>query len=68
MKHTVEANKVVVFSKTYCPYCTTAKSILGDLGVQVKVLELDRMEDGAQVQDILGEMTKARTVSVWSVL
>lgn len=64
VKSTVETNPVVVFSKTYCPYCRTAKSIFGAMGVQMKVLELDRMEDGALVQDILGEMTKARTVSV----
>lgn len=64
VKHTVENNEVVIFSKTYCPYCRTAKSIFGELGVPIKVLELDRMEDGAMVQDILGEMTKARTVSV----
>lgn len=27
VKKTIASNKVVIFSKTYCPYCTMAKEV-----------------------------------------
>ncbi|KAL8601884.1 hypothetical protein ACOMHN_020619 [Nucella lapillus] len=62
VKDTVAANPVVVFSKSTCPFCRTAKSILGELGAEVKVIELDKVKDGSLLQDVLGHMTSARTV------
>ena len=43
---TLESNKVVVFSKTYCPYCTMAKTALNETGVSYKLIELDTKEHG----------------------
>jgi len=61
---TIDGNKVVVFSKSWCPYCRRAKALLrellGDDGV--KVLELDQREDGDAIQGYLGEKTRQRTV------
>ena len=37
----IEKNKVVVFSKSYCPYCSMAKDTLTSTGVHFEVLELD---------------------------
>ena len=37
----IKANDVMVFSKTYCPYCTKAKQALSELGVTFNVIELD---------------------------
>ena len=34
VKETIEKNSVVVFSKTYCPFCTMAKQALIDTGLQ----------------------------------
>ncbi|KAF0976355.1 hypothetical protein FDP41_004582, partial [Naegleria fowleri] len=59
-------NKVVIFSKTYCPYCANAKKLFSELGVDYKVLELDTMKDGSEYQNVLKEMTNMGTVpSVW---
>ncbi|KAF9363382.1 hypothetical protein BGX34_004289 [Mortierella sp. NVP85] len=57
-------NGIVVFSKTYCPYCTQAKKYLKELGVwdKVVVVELDERDDGSQVQNYLLQFTKQRTV------
>ncbi|KAL0088496.1 thioredoxin-like protein [Phycomyces blakesleeanus] len=55
-------NKVVVFSKSYCPYCTKAKKILADLKVEVFIVELDKHADGAAIQDYLQTLTGQRTV------
>lgn len=50
----IASNKVVVFSKSYCPYCVKAKAALdgvvkgGRSGY--KVFELDERSDGAAIQ------------------
>ena len=54
---------VVVFSKTYCPYCTRVKEMLGEAGVKdLHVIELDQRADGDDVQEVLRRSTGARTV------
>lgn len=59
----VKASKVVVFSKTYCPYCTMAKEALNDAGLKNYLLiELDERDDGSAIQDALLEITGGRTV------
>ncbi|XP_072166669.1 uncharacterized protein [Diadema setosum] len=59
----IRDNKVVVFSKTYCPFCTMAKTALKDAGLEnYKLIELDSHSMGAQIQDCLNEITGARTV------
>ena len=64
VKLKVSSNKVVVYSKTYCPYCTKAKSALANAGLKDYVLiELDEMDDGAEFQDALQKITGARSVS-----
>lgn len=62
IKQTVSGNKVVVYSKTYCPYCTTVKGLFADLQVPAVVLELDKSSDGAEMQDTLQSITGRRTV------
>ncbi|TMX04692.1 hypothetical protein EJD97_005774 [Solanum chilense] len=61
-KQIVSSNPVVVFSKTYCGYCTRVKNLLSQLGATFKVIELDRESDGDEVQAALLEWTKQRTV------
>ncbi|KAG0200672.1 thioredoxin reductase [Mortierella sp. GBA30] len=55
-------NAVVVFSKSYCPYCTKAKNLLIQLGVKAHVIELDELDNGAAIQAYLLELTGQRTV------
>ncbi|XP_065830881.1 uncharacterized protein [Oscarella lobularis] len=59
----IKGHKVVVFSKTYCPYCKKAKDALKGIGLTDYTLyELDERDDGAAVQDALQEITGGRTV------
>ncbi|XP_055828289.1 glutaredoxin [Solanum dulcamara] len=58
----VSSNPVVVFSKTYCGYCTRVKQLLSQLGATFKVIELDKESDGDEVQQALLEWTGQRTV------
>lgn len=53
---------VVVFSKSYCPFCKMAKDVLDDLQAQYEVVELNGREDENKLQNILEYMTGSRTV------
>ncbi|KAL8403352.1 hypothetical protein RB594_008560 [Gaeumannomyces avenae] len=58
----IDDNAVMVFSKSYCPYCTATKRKLTDLGAKFNAIELDKMGDGSAIQDALEEMTSQRSV------
>eukprot|EP00699_Malawimonas_sp_californiana_P001292 EC715281.1.p1 GENE.EC715281.1~~EC715281.1.p1 ORF type:complete len:132 (+),score=8.89 EC715281.1:15-410(+) len=54
---------VVVYSKSYCPYCMKTKALLARLGVNAKVVELDQAgATGAEMQHVLTETHGQRTV------
>lgn len=38
----IDDNKVVVFSKSYCPYCKATKQTLTGLGAEYLAIELDQ--------------------------
>ncbi|KAL3926929.1 MAG: hypothetical protein SGBAC_013282 [Bacillariaceae sp.] len=65
----VQQNDVVVFSKSYCPYCISTKELFAKpefQGVKVKAIELDQVSNGGAIQSTLASMTGQRTVpSVW---
>ena len=58
----INGNKVMVFSKSYCPFCVRAKGALKDLGLEFEVEELDKLKGGSETQSALLEMTGQRTV------
>lgn len=64
MQAHIDSNKVAIFSKTYCPYCTRAKSLFADtLKVPAAVVELDAIgSEGAAMQQALQARTGMRTV------
>ncbi|XP_002154935.1 glutaredoxin-2, mitochondrial isoform X1 [Hydra vulgaris] len=62
VKEQIDSNFIVVFSKTYCPYCTMAKKALDDVNATYTVLELENRDDCQDIQDVLMDMTGARTV------
>ncbi|KAL7567643.1 hypothetical protein ACA910_000236 [Epithemia clementina (nom. ined.)] len=55
-------NKVVVFSKSYCPFCLATKQLLSDMDVKFKLHELDQMDNGASIQAALTDLSGQRTV------
>ncbi|KAI8325408.1 glutaredoxin 1 [Martensiomyces pterosporus] len=62
VKSLINDNTVMVFSKSYCPYCSRAKAALTKHNVQFKAIELDLEETGNEIQSYLFELTKQRTV------
>ena len=53
---------VVIFSKTYCPYCSEAKSLFQSLGVAADIYELDVISGGSSIQSTLQGISGMRTV------
>ena len=62
VKQLIKSNKVMMFSKSYCPYCTLAKEVLRSANIEFKTMELDQEANGAEVQDALESLTGQRTV------
>merc|ERR1712142_153962 len=62
VENLISKNKVVVFSKTTCPFCTKIKQLFDSLKIEYEVLELDQISDGADVQAALLEKSGQRTV------
>ncbi|XP_045451709.1 glutaredoxin-C4-like [Melitaea cinxia] len=62
IKEAISQEKVVVFSKTYCPYCTLAKDVFSKIKQPIKVYELDQRDDGPEIQENLAQITGFRTV------
>ncbi|PWY99212.1 glutaredoxin [Testicularia cyperi] len=62
----ISEHLVAIFSKSYCPYCSQAKSVIAKLGLdpaKVGILELDNMgSEGSDIQAYLAEKTSQRTV------
>ncbi|KAI3464813.1 hypothetical protein Pfo_021476 [Paulownia fortunei] len=58
-KEIVSTNTVVVFSKTYCPFCVSVKKLLTELGAcaSFKAIELDTEGDGSEIQSALAQWT-----------
>jgi len=53
---------VVIYSKSWCPYCSQCKSLFDGMGVEYTAIELDEREDGPAIQEVLLGMTQQRTV------
>merc|ERR1712070_1236925 len=54
----IDGNKVMVFSKSYCPFCDRAKGVLKEGGVDFSVIELDQVANGDQLHDDLKAISK----------
>jgi len=53
---------LVVFSKSYCPYCKNTKRILDGLKANYKTYELNEESDGSELQAALLDISGQRTV------
>lgn len=66
----VKSHPVVIFSKTYCPYCVKVKKLLTDEikipASRMAVYELENRPDMAEMQEYLKELTGASSVSEYS--
>ncbi|XP_055313914.1 uncharacterized protein LOC129575076 [Sitodiplosis mosellana] len=62
VSETIAKDKVVIFSKTYCPYCTMAKEQFQKLKQEFTAIELENRDDCNEIQAALGQITGGTTV------
>ena len=53
---------IIVYSKSYCPFCTQTKNLLQGGGVNYQVIELDNISNGKAIQDTLKVISGQNTV------
>lgn len=60
----VKDGKVVVFSKTWCPYCKKVKDTLNKVVKKdcLDIIELDKVDDSEAILEYLKKITGARSV------
>ncbi|KAF8854913.1 glutaredoxin [Acephala macrosclerotiorum] len=58
----IDENPVTIFSKSYCPYCKATKALLNELGAKFYTIELDQVDDGADIQAALKEINGQTSV------
>ncbi|GKV41532.1 hypothetical protein SLEP1_g49047 [Rubroshorea leprosula] len=62
VQNAIFSNRIVIFSKSYCPYCKRAKRIFSDLHQHPYVVELDLRDDGTEIQYVLLDLVGRHTV------
>jgi glutaredoxin len=62
IKSNISDNKVMIFSKSYCPYCKKAKKAFSERKITYKAVELDEISNGSEIQTELLKMTGQKTV------
>lgn len=62
VRQLITSDSIVIFSKTYCPYCRVAKDLFDKLDQRYSIIELDQRKDGSEIQNVLGKLTGCNTV------
>eukprot|EP01108_Squamamoeba_japonica_P008474 TRINITY_DN7549_c0_g1_i2.p1 TRINITY_DN7549_c0_g1~~TRINITY_DN7549_c0_g1_i2.p1 ORF type:complete len:141 (+),score=38.16 TRINITY_DN7549_c0_g1_i2:44-424(+) len=64
VRRVIAEHKVVLFSKSYCPYCVNLKSLLKKnyASLAVHLVELDQNEIGSDLQAAVSQESGSRTV------
>ncbi|CAO3566195.1 unnamed protein product [Mortierella alpina] len=57
IRQLIDSNRVMVFSKTYCPYSAAAKNLLRSYTNDFKVLEVDLEDQDADIKRLLTKIT-----------
>eukprot|EP01024_Parvocaulis_polyphysoides_P074149 TRINITY_DN9566_c0_g1_i12.p2 TRINITY_DN9566_c0_g1~~TRINITY_DN9566_c0_g1_i12.p2 ORF type:complete len:135 (+),score=16.52 TRINITY_DN9566_c0_g1_i12:138-542(+) len=55
-------NPVMLYSKSWCPFCGQVKGLFDKYQIEYKVAELDELQDGVELQDALSEISGMSTV------
>lgn len=58
----IAKHSVLVYSKTYCPYCERTKRKLQSMEIKFQKYDIDTLPDGDEIDNALFEITKQETV------
>lgn len=62
--------KVVVFSKSYCPFCQKAKDVLTKYNLPsnvYEIVEIDGRDDESDIQAYMGKKTGGESVRIFTI-
>ncbi|XP_028514031.1 thioredoxin reductase 3 [Exaiptasia diaphana] len=62
VQENIKNHPVMIFSKSYCPFCKKVKGLFESMNVNYHALELDLRDDGQAIQENLLEVTGQKTV------
>lgn len=62
VQNLIKNKSIFIASKSYCPYCAKAKATVSSITKEAYILELDQIDDGAEIQDALYEITGQKSV------
>ncbi|SCZ90301.1 BZ3500_MvSof-1268-A1-R1_Chr1-3g01903 [Microbotryum saponariae] len=67
VEYLISSAPIAIFSKSYCPYCVNAKSLLAKLGQKgnTKSIELDHENNGVAIQRYLAERNHVSRVTIY---
>ena len=61
----INDNKLMIFSKDYCPFCHQVKDLFKNNGVEeFGIVEMDKVDNGASLHNALKAYCNQRTVPV----
>jgi glutaredoxin 3 len=61
-KAEIASNDIMVFSKSFCPFCKKTKKLLDGMNLPYTAIELDEIANGDAVQAALLDISGQRTV------
>ena len=62
-KNLVQGNKVMIFSASYCGFCTVAKKTLDEFGTHYQSIDVDKMgREGDMLMNVVSAVTGKRLV------
>ncbi|KAI8341583.1 Alg9-like mannosyltransferase family-domain-containing protein [Blakeslea trispora] len=61
IEFTVQRYPVVLYSKTYCPYCRAAKQLISKYCKDIQVIEVDQEPNGYEIKQALYDLTGQAT-------
>ena len=63
VEQNIKSSAIMIFSKSYCPFCNKVKQMFKDKGLEFKAIELDEMgQIGINIQAALLQKTGQKTV------
>ncbi|KAG0054846.1 hypothetical protein BGZ83_010298 [Gryganskiella cystojenkinii] len=62
IRQEIASNPVMIFSKSYCPYCLRVKDLFEDMNIKYRTLELDEHDLGDEIQSTLKQISGQSTV------
>ena len=62
IKKDIAKHQIMLYSKTYCPYCRNAKNVFQFMEISPFIIELDKESNTNEIEESLEALTKQTTV------